>query len=87
MNNESIELIYFDGNHTYESTIEYFNICKENYTENTCFIFDDIYWSKGMTKAWDEICNDQDVLVSIDTFYFGICFFRKNQPKQHFILR
>lgn len=84
---ENLDFVFFDGNHQYSATIEYFNLFKERANENTCFIFDDIYWSEGMTKAWDEIKNHPDVMISIDTFYFGICFFRTNQPKQHFILR
>jgi hypothetical protein len=50
-------------------------------------IFDDIYWNKDMEKAWQEIKNNQKVTVSIDLFYFGLIFFRKEQEKQHFILR
>ena len=84
---DSVDFVYFDGNHQYEPTIEYFRLCKQKKNENTCFIFDDIYWSKGMKKAWLEIQADQDVKISIDTFYFGICFFRTNQPKQHFVLK
>ena len=84
---DSIDFAFIDGNHQYQPTIEYFEWIKAKSNENTCMIFDDIYWSKGMTKAWNEIKNDTDVMISIDTFYFGICFFRKNQPKQHFVLR
>jgi len=82
-----IDFVFFDGNHQYQATLDYFTTCKEKANENTCFVFDDIYWSKGMTKAWEEIKKDPQVMISIDTFYFGICFFRTNQPKQHFTLR
>ena len=84
---DKLDFVFFDGNHQYEATIDYFNLCKTKAYENTCFIFDDIYWSDGMTKAWQEIKNDPDIMISIDTFFFGICFFRTNQPKQHFVLR
>ena len=33
-----------------------------------------IYWSKGMTKAWEEIKKDSRVKISIDLYYFGIVF-------------
>ena len=50
-------------------------------------IFDDIHWDKSMQKAWNEIKNHHKVKVSIDLFYFGLIFFRKEQEKEHFILR
>jgi hypothetical protein len=40
-----------------------------------------------MTEAWDEIKNHPAVTVSIDTFYWGIVFFRKEQVKEHFVIR
>lgn len=84
---DTIDFVFFDGNHQYQATKDYFEFCKAKANDNTCFVFDDIYWSKGMTEAWNEIKNDNKVMISIDTFYFGICFFRTNQPKQHFVLR
>ena len=84
---DTVDFVFFYGNHQYQPTMDYFNLCKARANENTCFVFDDIYWSEGMTKAWKEIQQDSQVMMSIDTFYFGICFFRTNQPKQHFILR
>lgn len=82
-----LDFVFFDANHTYEATIKYFKWCKERAHEGSVFVLDDIYWSPGMKAAWTEICADQDVMISIDFFYFGVLFFRKNQPKQHFYLK
>ncbi|RYU93511.1 O-methyltransferase [Emticicia agri] len=84
---DTIDFAFFDANHRYEPTIDYFEKCLAKAHEDTCFIFDDIYWSKGMKKAWQTISNHPQVTVSIDIFWVGIVFFRKKQPKQHFILR
>ena len=54
---------------------------------NTIFIFDDIYWSKGMTDAWEIIKNHPQVTVTIDTYKFGFVFFRQEQAKEHFTIR
>jgi hypothetical protein len=43
---------------------------------------DDIYWSEGMTKAWQAIKKHPDVTLSIDIFDIGIVFFRKELSKQ-----
>jgi hypothetical protein len=56
-------------------------------TENTIFVFDDIYWSTEMKKAWDEISARPEVTISIDLYDLGIIFFRNNQEKQHFVLK
>lgn len=82
-----IDLAFFDANHRYEPTINYFNTCLLKAHEESVFIFDDIYWSAEMVKAWNEIKSHPAVTVSIDLFYFGIVFFRKAQPKEHFNLR
>lgn len=84
---ESIDLVYFDGNHRLQPTLDYFNLCLKKRTSNTVFIFDDIYWSKEMKTAWDSIIKSKEVTVSIDLFKLGIVFFRSGIPKQHFQLK
>lgn len=83
----TFDLIFFDGNHTKEATLAYFEMLLPKATNNSVFIFDDIHWSKGMTEAWDTIKNHPAVTVSIDTFFWGIIFFRKEQTKEHFVIR
>ena len=87
IDNSIYDLIYFDGNHQKEPTIDYFKQCLEHIHNDSVFIFDDIYWSKGMSEAWQYIKNEPKVTVSIDTFYWGIVFFRKEQKKEHFTIR
>lgn len=81
------DLIFIDGNHTKEATINYFNIMLDYIHNDTCIIFDDIHWSKGMSDAWKTIYESPKVKVSIDTFLWGVVFFRKEQEKEHFVLR
>jgi predicted O-methyltransferase YrrM len=82
-----ISLIFIDGDHNKDATIRYFNTCLPYLHENTIMVFDDIYWSKGMTEAWNHICNQKEVSLSIDLYRLGILFFRKEQKqKEHFIL-
>ena len=84
---ENFDLIYFDGNHTEEATLNYFNICLEARHNKSLFVFDDIYLNKPMQTAWQKIIKHSEVSVSIDTYYLGFIFFRKEQNKQHFIIR
>lgn len=83
----TFDCVFFDGHHNKEATLKYFNLLLSKAHNDSIFIFDDLYWSKGMTEAWREICADKRVTVSIDTFNFGFIFFRKEQPKQHFTIR
>ncbi|NQX85997.1 MAG: class I SAM-dependent methyltransferase [Flavobacteriaceae bacterium] len=87
LTHNTYDLIYFDGNHQKQATIDYFETLLPTANNNTLFIFDDIYWSKGMTEAWNTIKDHPQVTVSIDTFFWGFVFFRKEQQKEHFIIR
>jgi len=51
-------------------------------TEKTVFVFDDIYWSAEMIEAWQEIKHNKKVTLTIDTFYMGLVFFKKEKAKQ-----
>ena len=87
LDNNMYDLIFFDGNHQKEATIHYFEQCLQHMHNDSVFIFDDIYWSKGMQEAWQHIKEHPKVTISIDTFNWGIVFFRKEQKKQHFTIR
>ena len=84
---EQLDFVFFDANHRYEPTVKYFELCLKKATEKSVFVFDDIHWSAEMHEAWQVIKNHPTVMISIDLFYVGLVFFRKNQPKQDFILR
>ncbi|MDC9722303.1 MAG: class I SAM-dependent methyltransferase [Urechidicola sp.] len=83
----SYDLIYFDGNHQKQPTLDYFKQCLNTIHNNSVFVFDDIHWSKEMTETWEEIKKHPKVSVTIDTYFWGFVFFRKEQPKEHFTIR
>ena len=87
LNNKVFDLIYFDGNHQKVPTLDYFQQALKHIHNDSIFIFDDIYWSKDMLDAWNTIKEHSKVTISIDTFYWGIVFFRNEQQKQHFTIR
>lgn len=81
------DCIYIDGNHTYQYTINYFQKLLPLIHNNSLMIFDDIYWSAEMQRAWKEIVAHPKVTVAIDTFQWGIVSFRKEQKKETFTIR
>lgn len=78
--------IYFDGNHSKSATLNYFELLLPTILNDSVWIFDDIHWSKDMEEAWEIIKNHSKVTVTIDTFQWGIVFFRTEQTKEHFII-
>ncbi|GGI58053.1 O-methyltransferase [Winogradskyella haliclonae] len=83
----TFDCIFFDGHHNREATLAYFNVLISKTHNDSMFIFDDIYWSKDMTQAWNDIISNPRVTASIDCFNLGFVFFRKEQAKQHFTIR
>ncbi|MCB0755707.1 MAG: class I SAM-dependent methyltransferase [Flavobacteriales bacterium] len=84
---EKLDWAFIDGNHQKEPTIRYFEQCLEKCHNDSVLLLDDIYWSKGMAEAWENIKTDERVTVTLDLFQVGIVFLRKQQPKQDFIIR
>jgi predicted O-methyltransferase YrrM len=84
---KTFDLIYFDGNHSKQATHDYFELLLPTITNETVWIFDDIHWSSDMEEAWENIKNHPKVTVTIDTFQWGIVFFRTEQEKEHFVIR
>ncbi|WP_375434518.1 O-methyltransferase [uncultured Hymenobacter sp.] len=85
--NVPLDFAFFDGNHRYEPTLRYFNLCVAHRTEQSVFVLDDIHWSAEMERAWNTIRQHPEVRLTIDLFFVGLVFFRRNQPRQHFRLR
>jgi predicted O-methyltransferase YrrM len=82
------DCVIIDGNHRYQPTVDYFNLLKPAMNDNCLFVFDDIYWSKEMTDAWQYIKNQEGIFITIDVFQFGLVFFNRDfTTKQHFTLK
>jgi len=80
-------LIYIDGNHSKKATLEYFELLLPTIANDSVWIFDDIHWSPEMEEAWQIIKKHPKVSVTVDTFQWGLVFFRREQPKEHFVIR
>jgi predicted O-methyltransferase YrrM len=84
---QTFDFIFIDGNHTKTATLHYFNILKTNAKQNNIIVFDDIYWSKGMTEAWNIVKKDKAIGITIDLYKFGMVFFKNDIEKQDFVVR
>ncbi len=50
-------------------------------------VIPDIYRDNRRKLLWESICRDSRFIVCIDLFYYGLVFYRKEQPKELFKLR
>ncbi|RYY28585.1 MAG: class I SAM-dependent methyltransferase [Chitinophagaceae bacterium] len=84
----TIDFVFMDGNHRYAPTIKYFTELLPVIHEYTIVVLDDIHWSAEMERAWLECRKHPRVTLSIDLFFIGILFFRKEfRVPQHFSIR
>ena len=84
----SINFTFIDGNHRKVPTLNYFQKLLTKANDQSLFIFDDIHWSKEMEEAWEEIKQHPSVTLTIDLFFIGLVFLRKEQlEKEHFVIR
>lgn len=85
---KQIDLAFIDGNHRREPTVRYFRQLLPLCHNDSILIFDDIHWSGEMEQAWEEIKKDETVRLSIDLFFIGLVFFKKEfRVKQDFTIR
>lgn len=85
---KQVDLVFVDGNHRKIPTLHYFEQLLPYANNESIFIFDDIHWSKEMEEAWEIIKEHEAVTLSIDLFFIGIVWFRKDfMVKQQFSIR
>ena len=54
---------------------------------NYFVVIKDIHQNKINFLNWQKLIKNSEATVTIDLFYFGLIFFRKEQAKEHFIIR
>lgn len=81
------DLVFVDGDHNYDPTLQYFSALKSKLNPNGLIVFHDIYWSDGMRRAWQAIKQDSDVQVTVDLFFMGLVWLDLPQEKQHFSIK
>lgn len=85
---QTLDFIFVDGNHRFEPTVRYFQELLSVVHDDSILIFDDIHWSEEMEKAWNQIAGHKSITLSIDLFFIGIVFFKKEmKAKQDFVIR
>ena len=79
--------IYFSSigiNLVTNETIEQLALTIEN---DSFWIIENIHANAAAESLWQTLKQNPKVTVTIDTYHFGLVFFRKEQVKEHFIIR
>ena len=70
--NNNFDIIFIDGNHKKDPTIQYFSELQPWLSSKAIIIFDDINWNSEMQEAWHIVKSYKNVTYSIDMFKFGL---------------
>lgn len=85
---KTVDFAFVDGNHRKIPALQYLHQLAALANEQSIFIFDDIHWSAEMEDAWQHIKAHNAVTLTIDLFFVGMVFFKKDfKAKQHFVIR
>lgn len=87
LSKEAPGLVFVDGNHTKKATLLYFEMVLKKADNETIIVFDDIHWSQEMEEAWQIIKQHPQVKVTIDIFFMGIVFLKRELQKEDFRIR
>lgn len=83
--NTSEELIYIDRLDL--AMVNKTIVQNSSITNDTVVFINNIYQTKDTGKLWSSIKELDQVRVTIDLFYCGLVFFRREQVKEHFKIR
>ncbi|MBK8967076.1 MAG: class I SAM-dependent methyltransferase [Lewinellaceae bacterium] len=84
---QTVDLVFFDGHHRADATLQYFEQCLPHVYAQTILVFDDVYWSPEMTAAWKKIQQHPQVTLTVDFFDLSLVFFNPDfKSRQHFKL-
>jgi predicted O-methyltransferase YrrM len=73
---QTIDYFFNDGHHDYEAVTKNFDLVIPYLKQQALIVIDDIEWSEGMKKAWQEISNKPHVSLALDLGTIGIIYWQ-----------
>lgn len=81
------DLVYVNSDYMPETILNYFEQLLPFVHNESVFVLEDIHRSPEAEIAWEAIKKHPEVRVSIDTYKWGLIFLRREQVKEHFVIR
>ena len=77
-----INYVFVDADKNEQEVLQYFEKIYPLLSNRAVLIFDDIYWSSGMERAWKAIKRDPRVKVSVDLLALGVCIIDRDSDRK-----
>ncbi|MBL6662841.1 MAG: hypothetical protein ISP71_01950 [Flavobacteriales bacterium] len=84
---QSFDFAIYNMQNKEELTLNKFMSHLKYFHNNSVVVINHIHQSKKMEDLWRKIKTQKEVTISIDLFFIGLVFFRKEQVKENFIIR
>ena len=85
--NQLYDFIYFDKYNDSKKLLEDYVSALPSITNDSVWVFNNLHQNKDKKDTWETIKQRAEVSVTVDTYHFQLVFFRREQPKEHFIIR
>ena len=85
--NKKFDMAFIDGQHEKQATIFYANEIKRLMNPGGIIFFDDIFWSEGMSRAWERVKADDDFTSVIGLRNRGIAVLRSDKEESQILPR
>ncbi len=72
---DPLDLYFIDGDHRYEAVLANYHLAAAHLHAGSVVIVHDIYWSRGMTRAWHALQERSEVKLSVDLYHLGLLFY------------
>lgn len=70
-----VDLVFIDGHHQQKAVLEYMEQCRPFLHAGSLVVLDNLYWSAGMTSAWEQLLQEPSVRLALDVFELGVLSF------------
>jgi predicted O-methyltransferase YrrM len=84
---ESFDFAFYDIKKNDSLKLSDFMNHLKYFHNNSIVAINNIHQSKEMEEVWRKIITQKEVTISINLFFIGLVFFRKEQVKENFIVR
>ena len=84
---ECFDFVFYNIKNNDSLTLSEFMNHLKYFHNNSIVAINNIHQSKEIEEVWRKIITQKEVTISIDLFFIGLVFFRKEQMKENFIIR